>query len=72
MHTFAASVAVALDVALLRDARLDGPVVLVGVQAGNRNDARRCFIPGNGPRAPTYTPRVNASNSRPPSRKVHA
>ena len=57
-RTFAAGVAVALDVALLRDARLDGPVVLVGVQAGDGDDARRGLIPGNGPRAPAQGLRV--------------
>ena len=49
--TFATRIAVALDVALLRDARLDGPVVLIGVQAGDGDNAGRRLIPRNGPRA---------------------
>ena len=62
-HTFAAGVAIALDVALLRDARLDGPVVLVGVQAGNGDDARRRLISGDGSRTPAATPAVSGRDS---------
>lgn len=43
-HTFAAGVAVAADLALVGDARLDGPVALVRVQARDGHDARRRFV----------------------------
>jgi hypothetical protein len=51
-RTLATCIAVASDLALLRDARFDGPLVLIRIQAGDRHNPGGRLIPGDGANLP--------------------